>query len=487
MRLLQRVLFPLVAVLLLVGAAYAVVRTRREFETFESDARRDHLFVARTLRAAMLDVARTDGAPRARSLLRAADRGYPGVELRLVRVDQPETDEQRPRVAIDALDAVRRGREFEIVASNQWLTYVPVELEPHQPWAIEVAESIERVHAYQRETVVRNAIATLITTALCALMAAWLGNRLIARPLGRLAAKARRVGRGDFNDPVPEDVRDELGELAHEINTMSAELQRAQARLLEETATRLRTLEALRHADKLRTIGQLAAGIAHELGTPLNVAMGRASLLLRAEVTEENLRENATIVIEQCKRMAAMIRRLLDFGRKSEPSAAPTDLMELGAQSVALLEPFARDRGCSLALVSDCDAALVTADAALLQQVIANFIVNAIQATPNGGEIRVRTGTREVQPPLPNDARARYAFLTVSDEGVGMSAEQASRVFEPFFTTKDVGEGTGLGLTVAYGIARDHGGWIEVDSTPSVGTHVTLYLPLRDEGETPFS
>lgn len=86
-----------------------------------------------------------------------------------------------------------------------------------------------------------------------------------------------------------------------------------------------------------------------------------------------------------------------------------------------------------------------------------------------------------MQPPLPNDARARYAFLTVSDEGVPMSPEQASRVFEPFFTTKDLGEATGLGMTVAYGIARDHGGWIEV------GTHVTLDLPLRKEAETPFS
>jgi two-component system NtrC family sensor kinase len=293
----------------------------------------------------------------------------------------------------------------------------------------------------------------------------------IGRPVSRLAEKARRVGTGDLSGPLVLAQRDELGQLATEINLMCE-------RLAAERSAREAATEQLRHADRLTTVGKLASGLAHELGTPLNVVQGRARLIRDREVEGDEAIESARIVLEQSERMTKLIRQLLDFAR-------PRPL-----QKASLLVPVLVDRVCELVATiarkssvqlraSNLDEPLrVEADEGQLHQVLTNLVINALHASPEGGTVHIVSRIAAATPPPHVDTQAsEWVAIEVRDEGVGMDAETRERIFEPFFTTKDVGEGTGLGLSVSWGIVREHGGWIDVVSEPGTGSTFTVWLP----------
>jgi signal transduction histidine kinase len=200
-------------------------------------------------------------------------------------------------------------------------------------------------------------------------------------------------------------------------------------------------LDQLRHADRLTTIGKLASGIAHELGTPLNVVSGRAKLISR-ETNDESLRQNALIIAQQADRMANIIRQLLDFSRRRASNKSPTDLVALARRSLELLQPLAQKRGLTLKVAPVNEVMCADVDPGQIQQGLTNLVINAIQAMDRPGEIEVVVGRREVRPPHEIDAApGEYFSLSVRDQGQGISAEHIDHVFEPFYTTKDVGEG----------------------------------------------
>ncbi|HVV85904.1 MAG TPA: HAMP domain-containing sensor histidine kinase, partial [Kofleriaceae bacterium] len=299
-----------------------------------------------------------------------------------------------------------------------------------------------------------------------------------------LVDKARRVGRGDFTRPVLLAQRDELGALATEINAMTDELAEAQAEIKRESDARVAAVEQLRHADRLMTVGRLSAGIAHELGTPLNVIEGRAKMIQRGEVEGPEIADSARIIVEQSRRITTIIRQLLDFARRGERTTRTVDVTRLGDEVVRLLATTARKASVELTGPADGDRAPsieARADEGQLTQVVTNLVVNAIHATPPGGHVIVTVREKMATPPpterTAGTERARWAVIDVVDDGRGMEAAVRERIFEPFFTTKDVGQGTGLGLSVVHGIVQDHGGWVEVDSTVGKGSRFSVYLP----------
>ncbi|HTA93754.1 MAG TPA: ATP-binding protein, partial [Polyangiaceae bacterium] len=190
------------------------------------------------------------------------------------------------------------------------------------------------------------------------------------------------------------------------------------------------------------------------------------------------------IVMEQSERMAQIIRQLLDFARAGKPNKASVDLRHLVASTLSLLRPIADKRRVTLELETPEPVAEVVADAAQLQQVVTNLVVNAVQATQGPGVIEIGLrATQEARRAAPLGAGKPahgFACITVADRGIGMSEETLERIFEPFFTTKDVGEGTGLGLAVAYGIVQEHGGFITVESKLTEGSRFEIYLPVPD-------
>lgn len=235
-------------------------------------------------------------------------------------------------------------------------------------------------------------------------------------------------------------------------------------------------VEQLRHAERLNVIGRLAAGVAHELGTPLNVIAGSTELLQGDRIDEEKRRALHATILRQTERISVIIRHLLDFGRRAATSKVRVDLNEVARETATLLRPMAMKRSCTLSLEPASVALFVLANASEIEQVLSNLVLNGLQAMPAGGALTVRTRLEDRRGP--SGAHQPFACALVEDHGVGIAPADLPHVFDPFFTTKDVGEGTGLGLSVSYGIVRDHEGLFEVSSHVGRGTTFEVLLPL---------
>jgi signal transduction histidine kinase/CheY-like chemotaxis protein len=245
----------------------------------------------------------------------------------------------------------------------------------------------------------------------------------------------------------------------------------------------LQQLEAqLRHAQKLDSVGRLAAGIAHDFNNVLTIIKGHTGLL-RSDPTAVNpaLRDSVQQIAQAAERGSKLTNQLLSFSRRNVLRLRPIDLNELITNLSAMLHrTLGEDVTCQFRYASDLPR--IHADPALIEQVVLNLAVNAREAMPKGGQLVVSSSVVEIDAAYvqrhPTDAKpGQFVCLTVSDTGCGMDAATLSRVFEPFFTTRDSGEGRGLGLATAYGIVKQHHGWIEIRSQPGQGSTFRVFLP----------
>jgi signal transduction histidine kinase len=183
------------------------------------------------------------------------------------------------------------------------------------------------------------------------------------------------------------------------------------------------------------------------------------------------------VIVEQAGRMAGIIRGLLDFAHQGDAPKLVVDVRQVATETVALLQPLANRRGCTISLSARAPA-VAAVDVGQIRQVLTNLLMNAVQAMTEGGAIRVSVEVAPDASPPPHVRPARgWIAIHVRDEGPGIAPEILAHVFDPFFTTKDVGEGTGLGLSIAFGIVRDHGGWIDVKSRIGRGAELVVHLP----------
>ena len=251
-----------------------------------------------------------------------------------------------------------------------------------------------------------------------------------------------------------------------------------------------RTEEQLRHAQRLEALGRLAGGVAHEVNNMMTIVLGFADLLAQApELTEEH-RGDVHHVIEAAERASTVSRQLLAYGRQQILRPSPIVLNQLVEEAVGLLRPLISATITVHTELGDLGESGVYADAGQLEQVLVNLALNARDAMPEGGELRISTALDVVPPEVGlyhlgfELSTEPYALLTVADTGLGMDAETLAHAFDPFFTTKPVGQGTGLGLATVYGIVKQSGGYIWADSDPGRGTTFTVCLPaVRLSGE----
>jgi signal transduction histidine kinase len=235
-------------------------------------------------------------------------------------------------------------------------------------------------------------------------------------------------------------------------------------RLAEAEKTRLQ--EQLRHADRLATVGQLAAGIAHELNEPLGVILGYAQLQLKSFGLPDQTGRDLERIVKASLHAREIVRKLLLFAREVISEKKSARLNQVVREGIYLLESRCARAHVKLVLRLAKDLPEVFVDAGQLHQVILNLGINAVQSMPGGGQLTVSTA------PAPDGA-----LLAVEDTGVGIPREVLSQIFDPFFTTKDVGQGTGLGLSVVHGIVTAHGGVIRAESTVGKGSLFEIYLP----------
>ena len=229
--------------------------------------------------------------------------------------------------------------------------------------------------------------------------------------------------------------------------------------------------DQLRHADRLATIGQLAAGVAHELNEPLGAILGFAQLAKKCAGLPRQAKEDIEKIEAGSLHARDIIKKLLVFGRQVPPQKTLVNLNRIVEEGLSFFKDRCAKDEVELALLLSPDLPEVTGDPGQLHQVLVNLVVNALQAMPNGGKLTVETSASE-----------GAVLLAVEDAGIGMREETIEKLFVPFFTTKDVGEGTGLGLPVAYGIVTSHGGSIRVKSALGRGSRFEIALPSSERG-----
>ncbi len=258
-----------------------------------------------------------------------------------------------------------------------------------------------------------------------------------------------------------------LHEERHLIDTIAKEI----AFVVEQKANeeeKKQLQSQLRHSDRLATIGQLAAGVAHELNEPLSSIMGFAQLAAKQPGTSKEAVRDMNKIVTASLHAREVIKELLVFAREAKTIKLSFNLNDLIRDGLFFLESRFVKAGISLICNLDDHLPNITADRSQLLQVITNLAVNGVQAMPNGGRLTITTCFDE-----------RCAILSVEDTGCGMDDDVLKDIFHPFFTTKDVNEGTGLGLSVVHGIVASHNGQIDVDSQPGEGTRFRIRLPLE--------
>lgn len=466
MKIIPKLTLALVGGTCVILAVNGYLRVQRERTYFEADRIRDHEMIGRSLGSAAAAVWKSDGEQAAIDAIDAVNRHFTSIEIHWIASDQSAA----LSVDHDALVATPAGQPLTHIVRDdgrpsRWKTYVPLDVDGVRRGVIELSEPATSEQRFVRTTIadtVEVAVALAIVSAgLSFVMSQW----LVGSAVRALSEKARRVGRGDFAGPVTLRQRDELADLAHEMNAMSDRLSA--------------TMAQLRHADRLATVGTLASGVAHELGTPLNVVAARAAMIATGEANPGEAADYARVIVDAADRMTKTIRRLLQFARRGGVKKTRRDLTELAKESLELMRPLANKRSVELRLVAGQADASANVDAGQIQQVITNLVMNAIQAIRGQGAVELSIRSERGLPPADvGGAEIDYLCLSVKDDGAGISPENLPHIFEPFFTTKDIGEGTGLGLAVTYGIIREHGGWITVESALGKGTTFCVFLPV---------
>ena len=459
------------------------LRVQRQFATFEKDTRRDHLSMGRATAAAIAEAWKSYGESLAMELIRKIGNQTSRVTVHWIPFD-PVSGGLQDLPAVDR-QRLLSGRAVSIVREDlsnrkRMDTYVPISPKGKIAGFIEISESLSSQSEHIRSAVVRSWVITLTAILICAAATILLGLYFIGRPIRKLVQQAVKIGRGDFESRLAFKQRDEISELSEAMNTMATKLKTAVQRIESETKAHLETLEQLRHADRLKTVGQLTSSVVHEVGTPLTVITGRAKMIQCAEAEGDEARDCARIIVEQAEKVTLTVRQILDFARVHAKEKKIQDLSLTVRQMAELLNPVAVKAGIYLECRKDLRTAYARVDENQIQQVLANLIINAIQATPSGGHVTLGIDEENAVPP--EDASmipiAVWA-VSIKDDGCGIPEGSFPRIFESFYTTKTAGNGTGLGLPISKEIIRDHGGWMRVESTPKKGSTFIVYLPVE--------
>lgn len=327
----------------------------------------------------------------------------------------------------------------------------------------------------------RRAMVLVLLIVVTSLIAVGLVARsLVSGPITSLLRGIDEVAKGDLSHALLSQRDDEIGEIATRFNEMTFSLRESRAETDRQNHAKLELEQRLGQTEKLATIGQLAAEIAHEVGTPLNVISARAKATAKRAGDAEVVTKNADIIAEQTARITRIIQRLLDYTRRKvgTPGHEQVNLNELSASTLELLTGQMAASKVKTRLVKAEELPTVEGDADRLQQVLINLMLNAMQAMPEGGNLTVATSQlTRTRPGLADGKAQPFVQIEVADTGTGIPSEIRDKIFAPFYTTKRGAGGTGLGLAVCSGIVKEHDGWIDVEDAPGGGTVFRVLLP----------
>ena len=477
MKLARKFLFAVVSIALAVLAIGVVASLLTEAALQKADIARDHTIVGHALARLCDRIPEDRLSTEAPDILRFALPGRERIQAHLLSRSDPARAPVAPALFERAVSTGEAVIAEEVEGKAAFVTVVPLSV---KGMAVELVEPVAEQRRFLHRMALRFVLTALVLTIGLVLSINYVGRRFIGGPMKLLVTQARRIGAGKLDETTPLEQDDEIGELARELNAMALRLRESDERARAENEKRLQAVEQLRHADRLATVGTLASGIAHELGTPLAVVQGRAALIEEA-APDPDVIKSARVIVEQVHRMTRIIRQVLDFARRSTPKATSVNLADLVDKAALLLSSISKKHGVEIR-VTRTSPTVVMADPGLMHQVFTNLLMNAVQASTGKSEVvLVRVGEVDAAPPGDAGGPVRcYGRVEIEDHGKGIPEDQILHVFEPFFTTKGVGEGTGLGLSVAWGIVQDHDGWIDVESEVERGSTFRVYLPCAE-------
>jgi two-component system NtrC family sensor kinase len=306
-------------------------------------------------------------------------------------------------------------------------------------------------------------------------------NRYVTRPVRELVKGTKKIAEGNLDFSIPIKTEDEIAQLASSFSQMTSDLKKADEKLMEwgktlEQKVQQRTEELrktenqLIQSDKVASLGKLAAGVAHEINSPLTGILTYSSLLLKAKKEGDPDREDLEVIVNETNRCKKIVKGLLDFARQTAPQKTLSDINEVINKSIDLVSHQASMQNVKIQKETEPNLPKTMIDVGQIQQVFINILLNAIEAMPQGGTLTVSSGMED-----------RMAAIRFADTGVGIPKEVLPKILDPFFTTKEQGKGTGLGLSVSYGIIERHRGKLEVKSQVGKGTTFTVKLPIKSE------
>lgn len=384
------------------------------------------------------------------------------------------------------------------------------ELDPSGPQRgkLRVTVPVDRYDQVLRDQLRISALTALGALLVLLVLTAWIVNRVVARPVFELVQAMREVEQGNLHRRVEQQRKDEIGNLARGFNDMldrlaqaDVEIRGLNARLADDIAAATRDLQGKNEAlqqlnqlllqvqrelgdkERLAALGQLAAQLAHEIGTPLAAVSGHLQLATYTQDIPTALRERLQVATGELSRVSKIIRDYLDHTRAAKPTIAPTDLRRIVEEAVRITTSATRRPGVRIHNEVDAQFVQLPTDAGLVRQILINLLTNALDAT-----VAAQTAVYGSNPP-PTPGRVtvsaqlvsegKQVELSVRDEGSGIAPDDIARIFEPFYTTKGRGRGTGLGLSICRELARTLGGKITVASMPGEGSTFAVVLPTH--------
>lgn len=395
----------------------------------------------------------------------------------LLALSQPETTEifRHPPELAQVLRSGEAAEFARTVDGNKFVSIIsPIKIAGENGGAIEIVKPLALVEADIFQARVNWLSTTLLLLAVIFLTVFLVLRNNLLKPINGLVAGAEALGGGDLNYRVEiPPTKDELARLAAEFNRMAKSLAVQKLQTEREAENRLELEKQLRHSERLASVGRLAAGVAHELGAPLNVIDARAEQLLeKSDLPPEKQKRNLQIIRANGERIAGLVRQLLNLARPYNLRLAPIDLSELTQATLEQIAENARKQSIKIEFAGE-RRLFVQADQDYLRQVLLNVLLNALQAMPGGGTLKIEIGEerRNAQP---------FAAIKISDTGAGIAPEHLEMIFDPFYTTKDIGQGTGLGLAVAARIVEEHDGAINAANNENGGAIFTICLPMKN-------
>ena len=411
-------------------------------------------------------------------------------------------------------DRIRRLKKDKNLSSvheegdEQWLeVIVPLHIGEEISGGVRVVSSLEEAQDYLAKRRNQAFILTFSSILIILITITLLFGRLVGAPIQKLVEAMSRAEKGDLEAEAHVRSRDELGELgghfnqmlktireAHEqnvqllarVNQFNEELTRRIEAATSELAKRNEELRILNEAlfesqrqlgqsEKLAAVGQVAATMAHQIGTPLNSISGYIQLILQEGNLRPADRDRLQIIESQLDRLADSVKNLLAFTRQPIAQMRSVDVNSIIMELIHLGEPWFNSRGVELSSALSPHLPPVLGDPIYLQTLFLNLIANALDAMPQGGRLTIKT--QEDQPSASSD-NGRWLKISIIDTGIGITEESKKRIFDPFFTTKKVGEGTGLGLAICDKIVREHSGRLEVESAVGKGSSFFVFIPV---------